>query len=151
MFLQTTSEELSLWSACIFILHMEIFDDSLVDNDRESDAEDSDESEVTTSPAEIVLEILSSRSPVLDELVLVRLLALYPGKIKEASKSMKPSILTAYAFELASSFNKFYEKCPVLTASPISLINARLNLVQATSHVLENVLDLLGIPVPPEM
>lgn len=50
----------------------EIFDDPLVDNDRESDAEDSDESEVATGPAEIVLEVLPSGSPILDELVLVR-------------------------------------------------------------------------------
>uniref|UniRef100_A0A1J3DX51 Uncharacterized protein n=1 Tax=Noccaea caerulescens TaxID=107243 RepID=A0A1J3DX51_NOCCA len=61
-----------MWSACIFVLHMKIFDDSLVDEDREGDAENSDESEVATGPAEIMLEILPGRSPVLDELVLVR-------------------------------------------------------------------------------
>ena len=51
----------------------EIFDDALVDNDGEGDAEDSDESEVATCPSEVMLEILPRGSPVLDELVLVRL------------------------------------------------------------------------------
>jgi arginyl-tRNA synthetase len=85
------------------------------------------------------------------ELALIRALAAYPGRVKEASQSMKPSILTAYAFELASLFNKFYEKCPVLTASSPDLVLARLSLVRATAQVLENVLNLLGIPIPPEM
>lgn len=49
-----------------------IFDDSLVDKDRKSDAENSDESEVATGPSEVMLEILSRRSPIFDELVLVR-------------------------------------------------------------------------------
>ncbi|MFX0117087.1 MAG: arginine--tRNA ligase [Candidatus Hodarchaeota archaeon] len=85
------------------------------------------------------------------ELALIRILAAYPGRVKEASQSMKPSVLTAYAFELASQFNKFYEKCPVLAASSPDLVRARLSIVRATAQVLENVLDLLGIPVPPEM
>ncbi len=85
------------------------------------------------------------------ELTLVRSLAAYPGNVRDASMGMKPSILTAYSFELASIFNKFYEKCPVLTAPTKGLINARLHLVQATTIVLENVLELLGIPIPSEM
>ena len=85
------------------------------------------------------------------ELALIRTIAAYPGKVKEASQSMKPSVLTAYAFELASLFNKFYEKCPVLTAPSPELSLARLFVVRATAQVLENVLILLGIPVPPEM
>ena len=51
----------------------EIFDDALVHDDWEGDAEDSDESEVATRPAEVMLEILSRGSPILNELVLVRL------------------------------------------------------------------------------
>ncbi|MFQ5981378.1 MAG: arginine--tRNA ligase [Candidatus Heimdallarchaeota archaeon] len=85
------------------------------------------------------------------ELALARTLAAYPEKVREASKSMKPSVLTAYAFELASLFNKFYEKCPVLSASSPELVLARLYIVKATTQVLENILTLLGIPVPLEM
>ncbi|MHA2367400.1 MAG: arginine--tRNA ligase [Candidatus Hodarchaeales archaeon] len=85
------------------------------------------------------------------ELALIRVLAAYPGKMMEASQSMKPSILTAYAFELASLFNKFYEKCPVLAAPTPDLVLARLLVVRATAQVLGNILELLGIPIPSEM
>ncbi|MFW9914674.1 MAG: arginine--tRNA ligase [Candidatus Thorarchaeota archaeon] len=85
------------------------------------------------------------------ELALIRVLAAYPGKMMEASLSMKPSVLTAYAFELASLFNKFYEKCPVLAAPSPDLVLARLLVVRATAQVLGNVLELLGIPIPSEM
>ena len=51
----------------------EFFDDAFVDEDGNGDAEDSDEGKVATGPAEVVLEILSISSPILDPTVLVSL------------------------------------------------------------------------------
>lgn len=48
----------------------EFFDDSLVNKDGNSNAEDSDKSKITTSPTKIVLKIFSSRSPFFYEFVL---------------------------------------------------------------------------------
>lgn len=64
------SNELPIWSPSILVLHVEFFDDALVNQDGNSNAEDADESEVTASPTEIVLEIFSSRAPFFNEFVL---------------------------------------------------------------------------------
>lgn len=49
----------------------EFFDDALVDQDRYGDSEEADEGEVAAAPPEVVLQILPSRTPFLDPLVLV--------------------------------------------------------------------------------
>ncbi|KAD4180130.1 hypothetical protein E3N88_28721 [Mikania micrantha] len=51
----------------------EFTDGAFVNQIRNCDAKDSDESQVTTGPSEIVLQILSDRTPIFDELVLVGL------------------------------------------------------------------------------
>lgn len=49
----------------------EFFDDALVDENRNGDAEDTNKSEVAASPTEIEFEILSCSAPILNEFVLV--------------------------------------------------------------------------------
>lgn len=49
----------------------EFFDDALVDQDGECDAEDADESKIAAGPPEVVFQGLSSRTPFLYPLVLV--------------------------------------------------------------------------------
>ena len=56
-----------------------------------------------------------------------------------------PHILAKYAFDLASLFNIFYEKYPVIKAENKELQKARLLLVDAFIHVLRSCLYLLGV------
>jgi arginyl-tRNA synthetase len=81
---------------------------------------------------------------------LVKEVAAFPGIVEECAKSYSPSLLASYAFSLATKFNKFYEKRPVLTA-PDKAKKARLALVAASRQTLLNVLSLLGIQVPEQM
>jgi len=68
----------------------------------------------------------------------------YPGALRAAEIGLNPSLLTDYAFALASQFAKFYEKNPVLSADPDTK-NFRLHLVASVKQVLENLLKILGI------
>src|SRR5574337_1310164 len=65
------SKKLSVRSACIFILHMKFSDDALVNKEGNGDAEETHNSEIPASPAEVMLKIFSSTTPILNKSVLV--------------------------------------------------------------------------------
>jgi arginyl-tRNA synthetase len=56
----------------------------------------------------------------------------------------RPNLLAQYVYEVADTFHTFYEACPVLRAEGAAR-NTRLILCEATSRVLRQGLDLLGI------
>jgi len=85
------------------------------------------------------------------EVELIKKLAKLPIIVDEACEGCKPHSITVYLFDIASCFNQFYRDCPVLPEKNKDLRNARLALVKATSIVLRNGLDLLGIVAPEEM
>ena len=58
-----------------------------------------------------------------------------------------PNHLCAALYDIASSFNTFYERCPVLRA-PEPVRTSRLALCAATARALDVGLDLLGIEAP---
>lgn len=85
------------------------------------------------------------------EMILIRKLARFPLIIEDACQSCKPHIVANYLYEVASTFNEFYRDCPVLSELDQTLRSSRLALVNATTIVLRNALDLLGISAPKEM
>ena len=62
----------------------------------------------------------------------------------------RPNILCLALFELANSFHRFYERCPILKAE-ITTKQSRLALAELTGRVLKLGLELLGISVPERM
>ncbi len=74
-----------------------------------------------------------------------------PKVIKNAADSLQPLMIAKYAYELASSFNRFYETSRVLNAESAKLKNFRVALVQIFSIVIQNILHILGIPIVDEM
>lgn len=81
---------------------------------------------------------------------LLKQLLVYPETLESAVKSLDVTILTLYANELASIFNEFYEKHPVLQAAPATR-ESRLALVQSFKQVMANALNILGIVAPDKM
>ncbi len=69
---------------------------------------------------------------------------------REAVETYDPSKVARYAFELAQSFNTFYNSCPVLQAEE-EVKQFRLQLIEATLLVMERALSLLGIETVEEM
>jgi arginyl-tRNA synthetase len=68
--------------------------------------------------------------------------------IERSNENMRPNLICNYAFELATSFSKFYENCKVIGDKEEGF---RLGLVKKTKEVLEICLGLLGIEVPDKM
>ena len=84
------------------------------------------------------------------EINLIELLSRLPDEIQRAAKELKPSLLANYAYDLARTFNDFYNQCPVLSAEP-EIREARLALVAAARTCLAIALRLLGIRAPEVM
>ncbi len=86
-----------------------------------------------------------------EEIALVRKLHDFPNEVTAAALAYNPSRLTAYLYELAREFSKFYHEHSVLQAETEELKYARLVLAKATGIALQRGLQLLGINVPERM
>ncbi len=85
------------------------------------------------------------------ELNLVKAIGKFDIQIEDATKNLSPKIIARYCYELAVTFNAFYEHVKVLTAGDKSLVNARLCIVYCFKETLAKALDLLGISSPSRM
>lgn len=81
------------------------------------------------------------------ERLLLRQLAAWQETLHEAAESLAPNLICAYSHTLASLFNQFYTRCPVLKAAP-GLAGFRLWLAGATLKTLAEALGVLGLPAP---
>lgn len=81
---------------------------------------------------------------------LVNVLSNFPETVAAAAEKYEPSLITRYAVDLASVFNKFYFDCKILSAEG-QVRNFRLALTKATRITLKNALGLLGIKTPEKM
>jgi len=95
------------------------------------------DSQVSTNPPESLMDV---------EKALLRRMTFLPILIQEFGENLLVKPIANYAYRLASEFNNFYEKAPVLHAEE-SVKRFRLGLVKAFTIVFGNVLKLLGIPV----
>lgn len=71
--------------------------------------------------------------------------------LEEVVADFRPNILTAYLYDLASDYARYYDKCPVIKAEPESLRNSRFALCDLTARTIELGLSLLGIHVVERM
>lgn len=81
---------------------------------------------------------------------LVSLLDKFPQIVLQAAEKYEPSLVTRYAVDVASVFNKFYFDCKILGEED-NVKNFRLTLTKATKTVIKNALSLLGIKTPEKM
>ncbi|MGB5566089.1 MAG: arginine--tRNA ligase, partial [Acidimicrobiia bacterium] len=82
---------------------------------------------------------------------LILRLLLLPEVIERAVEVRAPNVLTEYAFELATDFNRFYEACHILREDDVSRQASWLSLVDLTRRTLALLLDTLGIEIPDRM
>ncbi|NBB90083.1 MAG: arginine--tRNA ligase [Spirochaetes bacterium] len=92
--------------------------------------------------ADVDASALSSQ----DEWELVKLLGDFPSRVEDASREYNPSHVTAYLFELAKTFSRYYHEYPVLGAATPAARDARLLLAISTAQVLKNGFRLINIP-----
>lgn len=85
------------------------------------------------------------------EIALIKLIGKFDLQIIDAVNNLSPKVIAKYCYNLAVSFNSFYEHVKVLDDSDTSLINARLCLVSSFKSTIKNALGLLGISSPERM
>ena len=77
---------------------------------------------------------------------LVRRLAAFPESLELAAKAKEPSVMAAYAHDLAADFSTWYRDNPVLNGDDPNLSASRVELVRAVKATLESVCGMLCIP-----
>jgi arginyl-tRNA synthetase len=79
------------------------------------------------------------------EIALIKVIAKLDLVVEDAAKSLSLKSLAHYAYNLAMTFNIFYEKVPVLREQDDDVRTARLALVKVFGITLKNALEVLGI------
>ena len=73
---------------------------------------------------------------------LILKLSKFPDLVKSAANQLSPNLIANYTYELAQQFNEYYHSTKVIGSDSEQF---KLNLVNATSQVIKNGLNLLGI------
>jgi len=82
---------------------------------------------------------------------LVFLLSQYPQRVGEAGTDFAPSYIAQYVYELAKTFNQFYDKLSILQETDTITLHARLILSKSVGETIRKAMGLLGIDVPERM
>ena len=82
---------------------------------------------------------------------LIFLLSQYPQRVKEAGDDLAPSYVAQYAYELAKTFNQFYDKLSILKETDTDKLRNRLILSASVAETIHRAMGLLGIDVPEKM
>ncbi len=85
------------------------------------------------------------------EKAVVLQLELFPDILQEACNARNPSIVAVYSYNLAKTFNAFYNELSVSNAESKDKETLRLQLCVATARVINKAMGLLGIGVPDRM
>ena len=85
------------------------------------------------------------------EINLLKMIAKFDICINDAANNLSPKVIASFCYDLAVSFNSFYEHVPVLDNENKELVNQRLCLVYCFKSTLEKSLELLGIATPQRM
>lgn len=82
---------------------------------------------------------------------LIRVLYNYEIVLVECCKELNPAKLIDYAYEVAKTYNKFYNECPILAAGNEEQKKFRLLLTKHAGNTIEKSFSILGLDVPERM
>ena len=85
------------------------------------------------------------------EKALIVILEKYPMIVAQAGEELNPSLIAAYAFQVAQTFNSLYNVHSIAGAETPEKKRLRLRLAQLTAGVLRSALELFGIKMPERM
>ncbi len=86
-----------------------------------------------------------------EEVELVKLLADYPATVRTAGEQFAPSVIAAYAYDLAKQFNGYYHDHSILKEENEAVRAMRIKLSEVIARVIRSAMWLLGISVPERM
>lgn len=82
---------------------------------------------------------------------LIKLLAAFPAIVHEAAQEYSPAVIANYAYDLAKTFNQFYDVCDVLKEPEEDTKNFRIALCVTVARTIREGMNMLGIEVPEKM
>ena len=85
------------------------------------------------------------------EIELIKSLGEFPAVVASAGENFAPSIIAAYAYDLAKSFNGYYHDHSILREENTELRQMRVKLAAEVARVINRAMKLLGIDVPQRM
>ena len=86
-----------------------------------------------------------------EEIELVKMLSDYPATVAAAGENFAPSIIGAYIYELAKTFNGYYHDHSILREENAEVRKLRLQMAATVASVIRKGMKLLGIDVPERM
>ncbi len=101
--------------------------------------------------AGISAENYMSASLLAEEVELIKALADYPVVVRTAGEQFAPSVIAAYAYDLAKQFNGYYHDHSILKEENEAVRSLRLTLAREVARTLRSAMSLLGINVPERM
>jgi arginyl-tRNA synthetase len=85
------------------------------------------------------------------ELEVIKKLYDWPAVLQRAAVTYDPSQVANYCYDLARSYNAFYQHSHILRETDDTLRNFRMELTTITGRTLKNAMALLGISMPERM
>ena len=82
---------------------------------------------------------------------LIKVLYNYQIVLNDACKEMNPAKIIEYAYDVAKTFNKFFNECPILVAETEVQKQFRLYLTEYTGSTIKKCFAMVGIDVPERM
>lgn len=84
------------------------------------------------------------------EVALIKKIEEYAEEVDKAAAEYAPQRIARYAYEIASMFHSFYNKCRIMGVEQ-DLAQARLALVGSAAQVIRHSLGILGVSAPEKM
>ena len=86
-----------------------------------------------------------------EEVELIKALSEFPAVVRTAGEQFAPSVIAAYAYDLAKQFNGYYHDHSILKEENTTTRALRLMLASTVASVIRRAMSLLGISVPERM
>jgi arginyl-tRNA synthetase len=85
------------------------------------------------------------------EIELIKVLYNFEKTLEESCNEMNPAKLIDYSYEVAKTYNKFYNDCSILAAEKDEQKNFRIKLTEQTGNIIKKCFEIAGIEVPERM
>jgi arginyl-tRNA synthetase len=101
------------------------------------------------STADIKFENINSLEPA--EREVIQVLTQFENKVREAGREYSPAIIANFAYELAKTYNQFYQNIPIFNEADPDRLKGRVAISRAVADAIKRAMNLLGIQVPERM
>ncbi|HEY0654653.1 MAG TPA: arginine--tRNA ligase [Chryseosolibacter sp.] len=85
------------------------------------------------------------------EVEVVKVLNQFENKVREAAKDYSPAVIANFVYDLAKTYNQFYQNIPIFNESDANKLQVRVALSKVVADAIRKAMHLLGIQVPERM